>query len=64
MTPGDLGQLATTFGPTTAILLVMYLNRKPDAAKPGSNPISGISERLERMENAQTRILTILEERK
>lgn len=30
MTPNDAGQLAATFGPTAAILLVMYLNRKPD----------------------------------
>ena len=56
MTPGDLGQLATTFGPTTAILLVMWLNRNPTKEDKKADPLAALSARMERMENLLTRI--------
>lgn len=63
MTPNDAVQLATTFGPTTAILLVMYLNRKPDKDKP-SDPIGGMADKLDHIKEQNTRILWILESKK
>jgi len=42
MTPNDLGSLAATFGPTAAILLVMYLNRAPTVKESKSDPLAAI----------------------
>ena len=64
MIPIDFGQLVAVVGPTGAIVLAMYFNRKPDPEKSGSNPLTGISDRLERLEHMLTEILTILRERK
>lgn len=45
--PGDAGQLATTFGPTAAILLVMWLNRNPTKEDKKADPFLKIHDNME-----------------
>jgi hypothetical protein len=47
--PIDFAQLSAVIGPTAAVFVVMYLNRKPDAEKPPANPMAGVEVQIEQM---------------
>lgn len=63
LTPEQIAQLATTFGPVGALCLVMYLNR-PKNQDAQDNPGKEIVAQLSEMNARLIRVETILEERK